>query len=66
MARSKHENLLIDAWLKMYSRHQNPIWATEELEWTVLVKHYYDFEKLNKFEQWEIRNMIGAFSKLYK
>jgi hypothetical protein len=66
MARSKHENLLIDVWLKMYSRHQNPIWATEELEWTVLVKHYYDFEKLNEFEQWEIRNMLGAFSKLYK
>lgn len=66
MARSHYENSLIRAWLNIYSKHQNPIWATEELEWLVLQKHYYDFEKLSEFDQWEIRNMLGAFAKLYK
>lgn len=66
MARSKFEVKLIDAFLKIYNKHQNPIWATEELEWMVLVKHRYDFDRLSEFDQWEIRNMLGAFAKLYK
>ena len=64
--RSNIENLLIEQFYKIYNKHQNPIWATEELEWLILQKHYYDFINLNEFDQWEIRNMLGAFSKLYK
>lgn len=66
MARSKHENILIDTFLKIYKKHNNPIWATEELEWLVLNKYYYEFCKLDLVDQWEVRNMLGAFSKLYK
>ena len=44
MARSYYENNLIRTWLNIYSKHQNPIWATEELEWLVLQKHYYDLK----------------------
>lgn len=64
--RSNIENLLIEQFYKIYNKHQNPIWATEELEWLILQKYYYDFINLNEFDQWEIRNMLGAFSKLYK
>lgn len=64
--RSNIENLLIEQFYKIYNEHQNPIWATEELEWLILQKHYHDFINLNEFDQWEIRNMLGAFSKLYK
>lgn len=66
MARSHYENSLIRAWLNIYRKHHNPIWATEELEWLVLQKHYCDFRMLDEFDQWEIRNMLGAFAKLYK
>ena len=64
--RSNIENLLIEQFYKIYNKHQNPIWATEELEWLILQKYYYDFINLNEFDQWEIRNLLGAFSKLYK
>lgn len=64
--RSNIENLLIEQFYKIYNKHQNPMWAIEELEWLILQKHYYDFINLNEFDQWEIRNMLGAFSKLYK
>lgn len=64
--RSNIENLLIEQFYKIYNKHQNPIWATEELEWLILQKYYYDFINLNEFDQWEIRNLIGAFSKLYR
>lgn len=64
--RSNIENLLIEQFYKIYNKHQNPMWAAEELEWLILQKHYYDFINLNEFDQWEIRNMLGAFSKLYK
>ncbi len=66
MARSKNELKLTEAWLKIYNKHCNPIWATEELEWLVLEKHYSEFANLDLADQWEIRNMLGAFSKLYK
>lgn len=64
--RSNIENLLIEQFYKIYNKHQNPIWATEELEWLILQKYYYDFINLNEFDQWEIRNLLGAFSKLYR
>lgn len=64
--RSNIENLLIEQFYKIYNKHQNPMLAIEELEWLILQKHYYDFINLNEFDQWEIRNMLGAFSKLYK
>ena len=66
MARSKYENMLTEAWMRIYNKHCNPIWATEELEWLVLQKHYYEFSALDDDTQWEIRNLLGAFSKLYK
>ena len=66
MARSKYEKALTEAWMKIYSKHCNPIWATEELEWLVLQKHYNEFSTLDDDTQWEIRNLLGAFSKLYK
>ena len=64
--RSNIENLLIEQFYKIYNKHQNPIWATKELEWLILQEYYYDFINLNEFDQWEIRNLIGAFSKLYR
>ena len=64
--RSNIENLLIEQFYKIYNKHQNPIWAIEELEWLILQKYYYDFINLNEFDQWEIRNLLGAFSKLYR
>ena len=64
--RSNIENLLIEQFYKIYNKHQNPIWATEELEWLILQKYYYDFINLNEFDQWEIRNLLGALSKLYR
>ena len=64
--RSNIENLLIEQFYKIYNKHQNPIWATEELEWLILQEYYYDFINLNEFDQWEIRNLLGAFSKLYR
>lgn len=64
--RSNIENSLIEQFYKIYNKHQNPIWATEELEWLILQKYYYDFINLNEFDQWEIRNLLGAFSKLYR
>lgn len=66
MARSINENKLIETFMNIYKKHQNPIWATEELEWLVLDKYYYEFRKLDLADQWEIRNLLGAFSKLYK
>ena len=66
MARSNNEVKLIQGFLNIYEKHCNPIWATEELEWLVLDKHYHEFSQLELAEQWEVRNMLGAFSKLYK
>ena len=64
--RSNIENLLIEQFYKIYNKNQNPMWAIEELEWLILQKYYYDFINLNEFDQWEIRNLLGAFSKLYR
>ena len=66
MARSNSENKLINKFIEIYLKHNNPIWATEELEWLVLIKYYAEFSSLDLADQWEIRNMLGAFSKLYK
>jgi hypothetical protein len=64
--RSIIEIKLNNKFLEIYSKHHNPIWATDELTWLVLNKHCHEFEKLNEFDQWEIRNLLGAFAKLYK
>ena len=64
--RSIYEEKLIKKFLELHSKHHNPIWATDELTWLTLNKHRHEFEKLSEFDQWEIRNLLGAFAKLYK
>ena len=44
--RSNIENSLIEQFYKIYNKHRNPIWATEELEWLILQKYYYDLYDL--------------------
>lgn len=64
--RSDYETKLNNKFLEIYSKHHNPIWATDELTWLVLNEYRHEFEKLSESDQWEIRNLLGAFAKLYK
>lgn len=64
--RSEHEQRIINAFLKIYSQHQNPIWTSETLDYLVLEKHKEEFKRLSDEEQWEIRNLLGAIARLYR
>ncbi len=64
--RSVNEKRIVDAFLNIYNQHQNPIWTSETLDYLVFVEHKEEFEKLSDWEQWEIRNLLGAIAKLYK
>lgn len=64
--RSVNEQRIVEAFLNIYSKHQNPIWTSETLDYLVFVEYKEEFEKLSYDEQWEIRNMLGAVAKLYR
>ena len=64
--RSEHEQKIIDAFLKIYAQHKNPIWASETLDYLILEKHKEEFKRLSDEEQWEIRNLLGAIARLYR
>lgn len=64
--RSEHEQKIINAFLKIYSQYQNPIWTSETLDYLVLEKYKEEFKRLSDEEQWEIRNLLGAIARLYR
>lgn len=66
MGRSIYEQKVLDAFLKIYSHHSNPIWAYETLEHMIFVEHIEEFNKLSEGTQWEIRNLMDALKKIYK
>jgi hypothetical protein len=65
MARSIHEEKILNAFLHIYEKHQNPVWTYEELEYLIFVKHLEDFSKLDEAEQWDIRHCMFALKKIY-
>ena len=60
------EQYLQNKFLYYYnSNGRNPIWSVDSLEHEVFVEHYFEFEKLDKEDQWIIRNYIDALRKVY-
>ena len=62
---SRLEKILEQMFMDILSKHGDPKWALEELEWKVFVEMADQFEKLQPDEEWEVRNYLGALNKLH-
>ena len=65
-SRSYIEGTLLNAFLKIQSRHGNPVWAIDELNWLVFDKHRDAFWSLSESDQWEVRCVIKSIELTYK
>ena len=66
MEHKKIEETLYNKFLEILSKHNNPQWALDELDYLVFVKYYYEFISFSDEEQWVIRNYMNSLRKIYK
>ena len=59
------EKILTDKFLAIVAKHQNPIWAREELEWLIFDKYRWQYEHLNKQQKKDISDYFDALIKLH-
>lgn len=64
--RSEIEIRMINKFLEIRSKHGNSIFAIEELDWLIFKKHKEQFWALDEEKQWEVRETLSAFKKLYE
>lgn len=64
--RNNIELSILNKFVKILKKHSNPIWAYDELEYLIFVKHVDLFNALNEDDQWEVRTVMIALKKIYK
>lgn len=63
--RSNIENSILNKFLEIYSRHQDPVWAYDEIEYLIFDKYQNLFYELDLDDQWEVRTVMIALKKIY-
>lgn len=56
---------LQNAYLKIIKKHNNPVWAREELEWYVYDKYKDRYDKLSSEDKYIIDTYFSALKKIY-
>lgn len=64
--RSIYEKKIIEGFMNLCSKHAKPEYCYDELDWLVFTKHKDEFDALDEATQWEIREIMFAFKKIYK
>ena len=59
-------DIIVEKFIKIMQKHNNPIWAMEELDYLIYVKHYDEFKQLSEEEQWEVRSCMLGLDKIYR
>lgn len=49
----------------LLSKHGNPTWAREELDWIIFVEQGEHFTRLNEQDQWVVRNYLDGLKKVH-
>ena len=64
--RSDIENKIINKFMDILSKHSNPVWAYDEIDYLIFNKHKDELYKLNEEDQWEVRTIMIALKKIYR
>lgn len=59
------EDALKNAYLKIIEKHNNPIWAREELEWFVYDKHGDAYNYLSDSDKQTIDGYFQSLKKIH-
>lgn len=61
----KVETKLTNKFIEIIARHQNAIWAREELEYLVFVVHKDEYEQLSIEEKRDVLDYFDGLTKLH-
>ena len=59
------ESKLTDKFIEIFARHQNALWAREELEYLVFVVHKDEYEQLSIEEKRDVLDYFDGLTKLH-
>lgn len=72
MEEHKHEYIhpihlrVREKFLDICKKHGNGVWAFEELEWLIYIKHIHEYEQLNDEDKFTLNLFMYSFRSLYK
>lgn len=58
-------DILKEHFIRIVSKHNNPTWARQELEWLVYNKYKDEYDKLNDKQQFEVDLFFSALHKVH-
>ena len=61
----KVETKLTDKFIEIFAKHQNALWAREELEYLVFVVHRDEYEQLSPEEKRDVLDYFDGLNKLH-
>ena len=59
------ESKLTDKFIEIFAKHQNALWAREELEYLVFVVHKDEYEQLSIEEKRDVLDYFDGLNKLH-
>jgi hypothetical protein len=57
-------DILKEHFIQIVSKHNNPTWARQELEWLVYCQYKHEYNKLNEKQQLEVDLFFSALRKV--
>lgn len=61
----KVETKLTNKFIEIFAKHQNALWAREELEYLVFVVHRDEYEQLSLEEKSDVLDYFDGLTKLH-
>ena len=59
------ETKLTNKFIEIFAKHQNALWAREELEYLVFVVHRDEYEQLSPEEKRDVLDYFDGLTKLH-
>lgn len=59
------ETKLTNKFIEIFAKHQNALWAREELEYLVFVAHRDEYEQLSPEEKRDVLDYFDGLNKLH-
>ena len=59
------ESKLTDKFIEIFAKHQNALWAREELEYLVFIVHKDEYEQLSIEEKRDVLDYFDGLNKLH-